>query len=149
MVNIYTTIKNLDVNTILLDNETFFNKNIKPSMINDEWKSAIKQIDNVKFINDEIGVIKISSVITDVNSLSTDCKTVLNLLYLLSDHNKFQWIKAIDVRQCKWSTIELIFEILEKYSSSIAVFMKNDLELCKCNSREYNVNNMILKPVNG
>jgi hypothetical protein len=83
------------------------------------------------------GEIRTPYGLTSIRNLSTGCKTILNFIYINSELNKYNQIKAIEVTECGWNALEELFLQYEKLSSKIDLILRHQNGLYNCTERRY------------
>lgn len=135
MIRLYRNKDKIDSNSIIVDNDSFFNNNVAPKDLSEISLKVMNVIDNAVLIDKEIGTIKTPYGVTSIDCLSTGCKTILNYIFLSS--NKYNHIKAIDATGCGWNALEGLFKAIEESKYDIAIILEHNNDLYNCSDREY------------
>lgn len=138
MIRLYTSLNFFKPDEILLDNEAFFKNNIGASDISDKGLKAMKLLDGAILLDKNTGKIQTPFGICSIYDLSTGCKTLLNVIYLI-EYNKYPQVKAINCTECGWNALEQIFELLDE-TNAFGIIIEHDNELYNCSDRDYLVN---------
>ena len=78
MIRLYRDKAKFDRESILLDNESFFINNVSAKCLGDASLRVMNKIDGASLLDANTGTIQTPYGVTDINNLSTGCKTVLN-----------------------------------------------------------------------
>ena len=138
MIRIFTEYDKYKKETIILDNDAYFDENVVTCTFDDLEKEILKKIDNAEIVDANIGTIRTPRGIGTSEDLSTGCKTVLNYIYLYK--NKSNDIQAVDISQCGANALEVLFSTMEKINYSVDLVLRHKDELFKCGEREYLIN---------
>lgn len=138
-IHIYTNYINLELKDILIDNEAYFNENILSRDFGEFELQAMQKIDGASILDKEQGTIRTSRGITSIDKLSTGCKTILNYLAIIK--KPVCEFKAINVTQCGWNALEVIFEIEENKNSGMGFLLLHKDSLFYCKERDYVIDN--------
>ena len=127
-----------DIENVININDVYFNKYTFGKLDYATSKSIIKEIDGVELTQDFKIISKFTNGILDLTKLSTGCKTLLNVIYLI-EYNKYPQVKAINCTECGWNALEQIFELLDE-TNAFGIIIEHDNELYNCSDRDYLVN---------
>ena len=141
MIKLYTSKKYFQPEETITDNESFFNNSVSPIVLDDYSLEVIANIDKAILLDKKIGTIQTPYGITNIDSLSTGCKTVLNYIFLANNEVEYSSIKAIDATECGWNAIEELFKIIEIVKYDLGVIIEHNNKLYNCSDREYLVDN--------
>lgn len=141
MVRINTKASSINKENLIIDNESFFNINISSKIFTESELDIIKKLDSAELLDRNTGEIKTPYGLTSIRNLSTGCKTIINFMYINSNNCKYTNIKAIDVTECGWNALELLFDYYEKINSNIILLLRHSNCLFNCSEREYLINN--------
>lgn len=142
MIRIYTSMDKLNGTKVIKDPESYFRSYVssKNFGINDE--QVIKEVDNAKLKNKEIGAIETPFGEASINNLSTGCKTVLDYLYIMRNNTMYG---GIDVTGCGANALESLFSQMDRLGDSLTkILLMHTDELYTCKEREYLINNTII-----
>lgn len=137
LIDIYTYIEDFDEETIIIDNDAYFNENVVAKTFGSLESRVIKEIDNATIIDYQTGAIKTSYGIGALENLSTGCKTVLNYIYVSKNDRR---IKALDASFCGANALEVLFSTIEELEYPLSIVLRHRDELYKCKEREYRIN---------
>lgn len=135
MINIVTKI-DANASNIIVDNEDFFFRVVIFSEIK-EAAAIIKSIDNAKIISLDKGLIDTPFGITNVDNLSTGCKTALNVAYL-NLHPEID-VDTVSLVECGKNAIDCIF----KMDSNIKFYMKNSGAIFKIEDKKFSIDGVV------
>lgn len=142
MIKIYTSNRFFEDREIIIDNESFFNNNIRPKQLSKTSLEVMWRIDKAKLIDTRTGKIETPYGICSIRDLSTGCKTVLNCIYIIEHKDKYPNAKAIELTECGWNAIEEVFQYFEDNKiEHIGLVIEHDNFLFKCKDRDYLVDN--------
>ena len=137
MIRIYRKSDRFQDNSIIRDNESFFRNNISPQFFDKECENLMYSIDRAEIIDIKNGAIKTPYGITSIYSLSTGCKTAINVYYVFKNPNIYRELVAVDLTECGYNAIDTIFDLCEKYNINIKFTLEHCNDLYKCKDREY------------
>lgn len=140
MVKLYRSLSYFNMENILYDNEGFFNNNINGKRLSNVSKEAMKKVDKSELIDINLSTIKTPYGVCNIRCLSTGCKTILNTIYIMDHRDEYEYIKAVNATECGWNALEVLFDIVDRNSYSIALIIEHKNELFNCNEREYLIN---------
>jgi len=145
MIEIYTDYEEFDIKKILLDNDSFFNINVTARDFSELEEDTMRVVDNAELLDRETGAIKTKRGITNLENLSTGCKTILNYLFILKNCWYLDRYNAIDISSCGNNAIEQMFKVAEKFDGgSIPLILRHKDKVHKCGKREYLVDGRML-----
>lgn len=137
-IKIFTTTYGIEAESIIVDNDAYFDENVTAKSFGVIGDKAIKIIDNAYILDRNTGTIKTPRGICALEDLSTGCKTVLNYLYIIKNDDR---IKAIDASGCGANALDVLFSTIEEMQYPIDIVIMHRDELYKCKEREYVINN--------
>lgn len=137
-IKIYTDKKYLEGRTILIDNESFFKINVAAREFCEEDLKVMWEIDSAELLDSTTGLIKTRYGLTDINHLSTGCKTILNYFYLQRHHTPYT---VIDLSECGYNALRVLFDFVEKQGQVMDFLLTHQDSLDECGEREYLINN--------
>lgn len=140
MIRIYNSYKYFEDTEILVDNEEFFSPNVKACELSTRSIDILKKIDGAEIIDKNIGTIKTKYGVTNISSISTGCKTILNYIYLTENPDAYPQIKAIEITECGVNAMEELFKQMEQDNSNMAVILRHKNKITMCENRDYLVN---------
>ncbi|MCR5402803.1 MAG: hypothetical protein K6E91_03170 [Butyrivibrio sp.] len=144
MINISTNAENKELS--IGDVESFFNYKVTASHFSEQDIKVLSDIDDAVLLDKNTGAIQTPFGITDITHLSTGCKTVLCYLYL---RRKETSSIILDVTECGYNALDVLFECVEKQGDSDSVFvLRHKQGLIKCKDREYTINGHSEKNLN-
>ena len=138
MVKIYTDKTKLPetlIDNIIERNDDFFNAWSIIKSLDKEDMDIIGLIDNATVIDEKSSSIQTKFGVTNYRSLSSGCKTVLNLLYIIKNNLTV----AVDVTECGQNALEVIFEIIDKFEKAIPIILRHN-SIIGCTRRNFTVN---------
>lgn len=147
MVTVYTDKNKMKENAkIILDNEAFFYNNVlKYEKITKEDEEVIKEIDKAVVMKESKSndynanwLIETPFGVSTIDHLSTGCKTVINFLHIYNKKGI-----ALDITECGYNALEVLFTHYEKLNSSIPLILRHSNYLYKCSKRNYIINGKI------
>lgn len=122
IVNVVDKINKYDKNTIY-DNEAFFINVIQDDAFLMNHTGVLYQVDKARIIDLKLYSIVTPFGATDIRHLSTGCKTLLNVLYLLEKHPNERY--CVNINECGENVIPLILEAVA--GTKISVYYINTL----------------------
>ena len=134
MVKLYVG-KSHYASDLITGNDAFFDRYVSVKSINGECRRYMKEIDNAEIIDEALGTIQTPFGVTSLENLSTGCKTVLNLNFLLSTG----MASSIDLTECGTNALDAIFETLENHDNLIKAILGH-AETYECQDRLFCVN---------
>ena len=140
MVRIYTDRKAFNAGEIILDNDAFFGANIVLDELRGQSERIMDEIDRARVLDFDTGAIKTPYGVTDIFSLSTGCKTVLNYLHLVRHRNKYPDMKAILGTECGQNALEALFRSIEILKVDLIVVVEHRNNIEDCSERDYYIN---------
>lgn len=138
MINIIT-MDELIEEKFIYDNEYFFFKYVIVADV-PGYEGILKAIDGASLLDKNSGLISTSIGLTDVNHLSTGCKTALNIAYVLQ--NPDLGYKTVNVTECGYNALDVIFDMELK---DLKLLLKHRDGVCKCKEHDYVVNGKYMK----
>lgn len=101
MITIFKTKKDIPSNLDYVElNDVFFNRNTA-SKLDDRANAIVEKIDASKLIGKYKMESKFNGVTLDIDCLSTDCKTVLNVLYFPD--------KVFCLKECGYNALDILY----------------------------------------
>lgn len=140
MINVYTSRKLLGSKAIIDEVDDFFNARVSSKQFEEYDETVMREIDNAKVIDYETGEIKTAFGLTNINNLSSGCKTVLVYLYMKRHPDKYKDC-VINVTGCGYNALESLFEQIDRLddSSTILLLLHTD-GLRNCSKRKFLIN---------
>ena len=139
MIRLYRDKAKFDRESILLDNESFFMNNVSAKWLGDASLRVMNKIDGASLLDANTGTIQTPYGVTDINNLSTGCKTVLNYIFIKENRERYKDVLAIDATECGWNSLEELFRAIEEGGYDIGVILEHRNKLLKCSKRTYKV----------
>lgn len=137
-IKIYTDKKYLENRMILVDNESFFKINVVAGEFCEEDLRVMREIDSAELLDKTTGLIKTSYGLTDMNHLSTGCKTILNYFYLQRHRTPYN---VIDLSECGYNALRVLFDLVETQGQIMDFLLMHQDSLDQCGERDYLINN--------
>lgn len=139
MIYIYKSSENIDITKLLYNVSSYFNGYITSKEFDDKELNAMKIIDNAKLVDKNIGTIVTPRGVTDIDHLSSGCKTVITYIKMLKGEISDKTF--IDISSCGINAIEYIFSLADKYDKDgkIKFVLRHKDRICECKDREYNI----------
>lgn len=140
MINVYTSRKLLGSRAIIDEVDDFFNARVSSKQFEEFNEAVMQKIDNAKVIDYETGEIKTAFGLTNINNLSSGCKTVLVYLYMKRHPDKYKDY-VINVTGCGYNALESLFKQMDRLddSSTILLLLHTD-GLRNCSKRKFLIN---------
>lgn len=140
MINVYTDRKLLENRVILDEVDDFFNAKVSSKQFEEYDEAVMREIDNAKVLDYETGEIKTAFGLTNINNLSTGCKTVLVYLYMKRHPEKYGDC-VLNVTGCGYNALESLFEQMDRLgdSDTILLLLHTD-SLWECTNRKFLIN---------
>ncbi len=115
-----------------------FNLDVIAGDFTDVDLRVMKEIDGVELLDRCTGAIRTHFGLTDIEHLSSGCKTVLYYLYLKRMH-----VDNIHlcVTRCGWNALEVLFTVVDELCDNNTIFVLEHVDgVCNLSKREYNIN---------
>lgn len=141
MIKVYTNRELLGNRVILDEVDDFFNARVSSKQFDGNDETVISEIDNASVRDYKTGEIETPFGLTDINNLSSGCKTVLVYLYMKRHSDKYKDC-VLNVTGCGYNALESLFEQMDRLgdSSSILLLLHTD-GLINCSKRKFLINN--------
>lgn len=130
MIEIITK-QNLIEHNYVVDNEGFFLRFVNAFEV-PNFESIIATIDNAKVLDKDTGLIQTPFGLTEINKLSTGCKTALNISFILQ-HPEMN-IKTVNVTECGYNALDVIFDM---NINGVKLFLGHRDLIHKCKEHDY------------
>lgn len=137
MIKIYKSLNFFPKKEVLYDNEGFFNNNISGRRLSGLSKKVMKKIDKAELIDVNLSTMQTPYGVCNIKYLSTGCKTVLNLIYIMEHRDKYNMIKAINATECGANALDVLFDVVEECNCNIGIVIEHTNELYNCRDRKY------------
>lgn len=140
MINIYTSRKLLPDRNILNSVDDFFIAYVSQKQFESYDLEVMYKIDTAELLDRELGTIKTPFGVTDINHLSSGCKTVLDYLYITRNAEVYAGC-IIDVTECGYNALECLFEQMDRLHDDITLLLLQHTDcLQKCCPHQFLVN---------
>lgn len=136
MIKIYRSDNFFSKSETIIDCDGFFRNHINSLSLSNEALEAMKIIDNATLIDRDIGTIQTPFGICNIDDMSTGCKTVITVLYLHANKDRYSNIKAVNATECGTNGLDLMFEYIDKLGIGISIIIKHQ-DIFKCKDRDY------------
>lgn len=136
-IKIYTDKKYLRDGIVLIDNESFFKINVVADEFDENDLKVMQDIDSAELLDKTTGLIKTCYGLTDINHLSTGCKTILNYFYLQRHHTPYT---ALDLSECGYNALHVLFDLVEQQGQLLDFLLMHQDSLDQCGERDYVIN---------
>lgn len=141
MINIITE-KDLIKEYHIFNNANLFVRGmVSAQEFGDLDEYAIKYIDKANLLDRKTGAVETPFGLTDIYHLSTGCKTVLMYLYIYRHRQDYDKNIVINITECGWNAIDVLFDCVEKLCDSHTLFfLGHEDGIFNCKKRDYFIN---------
>lgn len=119
------------------DCEAFFDAKVSSKEFTDKDLDIIKKIDNAVLLDKDIGTVRTPFGVASIENLSSGCKTVLVLQYLIRNSNDYSGKILLDVTACGYNALDILFNLVSSAHIDIVLLLRHDNGLCRCSSHNY------------
>ena len=140
MIKLYRSITFFDVDSIIVDNESFFNDYVSARYLGQEELTVMKLIDGAELLDRETGKIQTPYGICSIEDLSTGCKTILNIIFIYKNRQRFLELKAISLNECGRNSLDIIFEFIDTTNFDINFILEHDDDVFECKQHNFLIN---------
>lgn len=142
MIRIFTSRKLLGNRKVINDPDSFFSAHVSHHQFDENNEKVIEEIDGAKLIDCNLGTIKTPLGLTDINHLSSGCKTVLDYLYITRNNDKLKDF-ALNVTICGYNALESLFVQMDRLNDSDTILLLQHTDsLQMCSDRQYMINDV-------
>lgn len=130
----------------IMDCEAFFLGRVTYKEFSDEDLAVLREIDKADMLDISTGAIKTKYGVTNVDNLSTGCKTVLVYLYTRKhlDEDAFRNGILLNVTECGGNALRVLFDLADKHEDDTTIFLLSHNDgVGLCDGHKYLINNKI------
>lgn len=142
MIRIFTSQKLLGNRKVIDDPDSFFIARVSQNQFDENDEKVIEEIDGAKLIDRNFGTIKTPFGLTDINHLSSGCKTVLDYLFISRNKDEYKDC-VLNVTICGYNALEALFREMERLNDSDTILLLQHTDgLHMCSDRQYMINEL-------